>query len=265
MVDKAVLTDTDERGVATITLARPEKRNAFDDNTISQLTSAVTQIADNNHIRVVILASEGKVFSAGADLDWMKRTATYRYEENLADARRLAQMLDALNNLNKPTIARVQGAAYGGAVGLISCCDMAIASCEARFSLSEVRIGLVPATIGPYVVSAIGERAARRYFLTAEQFDAETARKLGLVSHVTTETQLNESVQRVVAQLLANSPAAINTAKKMLMALPTLPDNDVAIEYTSKLIADVRTSVEGQEGVSAFLEKRKPTWHTDVQ
>ena len=184
-----IITKIDSRGVAKVTLNNPSKHNAFDDYMITQLSNAFTAIAENSDVRLMILASKGQSFSAGADLDWMKRMAAYSYEENLEDAKALAGMLKMLNDMPQPTIARVQGAAFGGALGLISCCDIAVAATTASFALSEVKIGLVPATISPYVIAAIGERYAKRYFITAERFDANTALQMSLV-HETVEEQL---------------------------------------------------------------------------
>lgn len=262
MTQSALLVNTDERGVATISLNRPERHNAFDDQLIADLTQAFEQVASDEQVRIVVLASEGKSFSAGADLNWMKRMARYSYEENLADASALANLLRVLNFLPKPTIARVQGAAYGGAVGLISCCDMAVASTRASFCLSEVKIGILPATISPYVIAAIGQRAARRYFTTAERFDAIAAAQLGLIAKVVEASELDCAVNELINQLLANSPAAISAAKKLVFEVADQPISDRLIARTSELIAGIRVSDEGQEGLSAFLEKRTPAWVT---
>jgi len=257
---KNLLFNIDHRGVATISLNRPERHNAFDDQLIAELTQVLEQVASDNQVRAVVLASEGKSFSAGADLHWMQRMAQYSFEENLADASALGNLLRVLNFLPKPTIARVQGAAFGGAVGLVSCCDIAVASVRAKFCLSEVKIGIVPATISPYVIAAIGQRAARRYFVTAEPFDAATAAQLGLVSKVVEESELDAVVNRMLEQLLANSPAAICAAKKLVFEVAEQPIDDALIARTSELIAGIRVSDEGQEGLSAFLEKRTPSW-----
>jgi methylglutaconyl-CoA hydratase len=258
-----VLVDIDSRGVARVTLNNPDKHNAFDDQIIAQLTTAFKAIAANTDVRVMILGSLGKSFSAGADLGWMKRMANYSYEENLRDAEALAQMLDTLNQIPQPTIACVQGAAFGGAVGLVSCCDMAVASTAATFSLSEVKIGLVPATIGPYVMATIGERAARRYFLTAERFDAVTAMQLGLVSEVYEEKDLDQEINNLIDILLANGPEAIRAAKKLILDISGKPIDQTVIDYTCDLIANIRVSEQGQEGLNAFLEKQKPNWIND--
>jgi methylglutaconyl-CoA hydratase len=209
----------------------------------------------------MVLASNGKNFSAGADLAWMKRMAGYSHEKNLQDSVALADMLKTLNFLSVPTIARVQGAAFGGAVGLVSCCDIAVASQRAAFSLSEVKIGLIPATISPYVAAAIGQRACRRYFVTAERFDAAEAFRLGLVSQLPSdEAELDAVIDGLVSGLLANSPAAVKAAKQLVFDVAGREISDDLIADTCHRIADIRVSPEGQEGLSAFLEKRAPAW-----
>jgi methylglutaconyl-CoA hydratase len=255
-----VLCSIDQRGIATVTLNNPDKHNAFDDVIINQLNELFLKLAGQGNVRVVILAAKGKSFSAGADLNWMKRMATYSREENLIDAKALATVLHNLNTLPKPTIARVQGAAFGGGVGLLSCCDIAIASDKSSFSLSEVKLGMVPATISPYVVDAIGPRCARRYFMTAERFDAATAEKIGLVSEVVTDKELDGRIDDITGMLLANGPTAVATAKQLLSDIAYQPIDAALIQKTSQLIAGIRCSKEGQEGLSAFLEKRSPSW-----
>lgn len=249
-----------DRGVATVTLCNPDRHNAFDDQIIAQLHKAFEELATDSAVRVMVLAAEGKSFSAGADLNWMRRMADYSYEENLVDARALADMLRCLNFSPMPTIARVQGAAFGGAVGLVSCCDMAIGTARASFCLSEVRIGLVPATIAPYVVRAIGERASRRYFQSAERFDADTALQLGLLSELVEEEYLDDAIERLAATLLANGPEAVRSAKELVFSVSGKPVDDALVNETSELIAAIRVSAQGQEGLGAFLEKRKATW-----
>lgn len=251
---------TTQSGVARVTLNQPEKHNAFDDAVIQELTSAFKAIDADDSVQVMVLAANGKSFSAGADLSWMKRMASYGHDENVNDARALASMLKVLNNLSKPTIARVQGAAFGGAVGLVSCCDMAIASERAVFCLSEVKIGLIPATISPYVIDAIGQRAARRYFLTAERFSAAQALALGLVNEVCEENQLDSNINKLVNSLNANSPQALAQAKQLVFDVHSSPIDDALIEDTCQRIASIRVSTEGQEGLNAFLEKRRPNW-----
>ncbi len=258
-----VITDIDDCGVARVRLNNPDKHNAFDDQIIGELTEAFVAIADNSNARVMVLASEGKSFSAGADLEWMKRMASYSYEDNLRDAGALALMLKTLNQMPQPTIARVQGAAFGGALGLISCCDMAVAASAASFSLSEVKIGLVPATISPYVIAAIGERAARRYFVTAERFDAHRALHLGLINEVVDAEQLDQEVELLVDALLANGPEAIMAAKKLVFDVSGKPIDQDLLDHTCEVIAAIRVSDQGQEGLNAFLEKRKPLWLKD--
>ena len=255
-----VITEIDRRGVARVTINNPEKHNAFDDHLIAELTRAFATIAANKDVRVMVLASVGKSFSAGADLGWMQRMADYSYRENLRDSQALAEMLRVLNNMPQPTIARVQGAAFGGAVGLVSCCDIAIAAQAASFSLSEVRIGLVPATISPYVIAAIGERPARRYFTTAECFSAGTAQQLGLVSETTEIDSLDTKVEEIVSALLANGPAAIQRAKQLIFDISGKPIDQGLIDQTCETIATLRVSEEGQEGLNAFLQKRPPKW-----
>lgn len=257
---ETVISNIDSRGVARVRINNPDKHNAFDDQIISQLTQAFKAIANNADVRVMILDSAGKSFSAGADLGWMQRMADYSYAENLGDSRALAEMLKTLNILPQPTIARVQGAAFGGAVGLVSCCDMAIASEQALFCLSEVKIGLVPATISPYVIDAIGQRAARRYFTTAERFDAQTAKQLGLVSEVTDADNLDSAIEAIITALLGNGPQAIKRAKQLVFSISGKPIDTTLIEQTCKVIAATRVSDEGQEGLNAFLEKRSPKW-----
>jgi methylglutaconyl-CoA hydratase len=255
-----VITDIDDLGVARVRLNNPDKHNAFDDQIIDELTEAFVAIADNSNVRVMVLGSEGKSFSAGADLEWMKRMASYSYEENLRDASALALMLKTLNEIPQPTIARVQGAAFGGAVGLVSCCDMAVAASAASFSLSEVKIGLVPATISPYVIAAIGQRAVRRYFVTAERFDAHRAMEIGLVNEVVDAEQLDQEIDRLIDALLANGPEAILAAKRLVFDIAGKPIDQQLIDSTCETIAAIRVSEQGQEGLQAFLEKRKPHW-----
>lgn len=259
MTNSAIKVISDGR-IATVTLDNPEKHNAFDDKMIEAMTKAFSDIDADESIRIMVLRANGKNFSAGGDLSWMKRMATFSHQENLEDARKLANMLKTLNGLSKPTVARVQGAAFGGAVGLISCCDIAVASTEASFSLSEVKIGLLPATIAPYVIGAIGSRAARRYFMTAERFGVETAQQLGLISKTCEEDELDGEVDKFIDNLIANSPAAVSAAKTLVSDLNNQPIDDELIEDTCQRIAAIRASKEGQEGLTAFLEKRKPSW-----
>ena len=255
-----VLLFIDKRGVATITLNQPDIHNAFDDKLIVQLTDIFSRIHQDQNIRVMVLASAGKSFSAGADVNWMRRMATYSYEQNLADASALANMFYTLNNLNKPTIARVQGATFGGAVGLVACCDMAVASKLSRFCLSEVKLGLIPATISPYVIDAIGARVARRYFTTAEVFSARRARRIGLLSEAVAEEELDRTVEGLIEHLVKNSPAAIQAAKQLIFDVQNKPVSEALLATTSQKIAKIRVSEQGQEGLNAFLEKRRANW-----
>ena len=264
MTEPTVVTDIDSRGVARVTMNRPEKHNAFDDGVIAELRETFDSLAKREDVRVVVLASEGKNFSAGADLGWMKRMAEYDYAHNHKDAQLLAGMLKALHDLPQPTIARVQGAAFGGAVGLVSCCDMAVATEGASFCLSEVKIGLIPATISPYVIKAIGERASRRYFTTAERFRAVQGLRLGLVSEVVPEDELDAAVEKLVEALLQNGPEAVRAAKKLVVDVAGREITAELIEDTCGVIAQIRISEEGQEGLGAFLNKRKPNWLGDL-
>ena len=258
-----VITQIDSRGVAQVTLNNPDKHNAFDDQMIIELTNAFNALAANANVRIMLLKSEGKSFSAGADLEWMKRMASYSYQQNLNDAHALAAMLKALHQMPIPTIARVQGATFGGAVGLISCCDIALASSNASFALSEVKIGLVPSTISPYVIAAIGERHAKRYFMTAERFDANTALQIELVHEAVEKSLLDDKVEQLVTAILSNGPEAVAVAKQLIFAVSGKPIDSKLIEHTCEVIAGIRVSAQGQEGLSAFLDKRKPNWLKD--
>ncbi len=255
-----VLFEVSEQGVASVTLNCPEKHNAFDDNVIATLTAIFSEISQRQDIRVVILQANGKSFSAGADLAWMKRMASYSFEDNLADANKLAEMLSVLNFLPQPTLGKIQGAAFGGAVGLASCCDIVLASDKASFCLSEVKLGLIPATISPHVINAIGVKASRRYFQTAERFSADKARQLGLVDEVIEHNNLNDSVDAMIKTILSNGPKAMRQAKALIfdVAYQTIDSN--LLTETSKRIANIRISDEGQEGLNSFFEKRPPQW-----
>lgn len=243
--------------VARLTLNRPEKHNAFDDKVIAQLLTHLESVAARDDIRALILSAEGKHFCAGADLAWMKRMAGMNYQENLADAKQLAKLMSTLDALPVPTIAKVQGAAYGGAIGLIACCDIAIASDTARFCLSEVKLGLAPATIGPFVLRAMGERRCRQLFITAEVFNAQQANNWGLVHRLTQAEELDGAVEDCVQSIVQNGPSACRAAKQLIQQLSSTPDPS---DMTSRLIAELRVSEEGQEGLGAFFEKRKPVW-----
>ncbi|MFT6900687.1 MAG: methylglutaconyl-CoA hydratase [Colwellia sp.] len=258
-----VLFNVDRYGVATVTLNNPDKHNAFDDKIIAQLTVIFIEIAQRDDIHLMILASTGKSFSAGADLAWMKHMASYSYEENLRDANALAQMLHALNFLPQTTIAQIQGAAFGGAVGLASCCDIVIASNKASFCLSEVKLGLIPATISPYVVNAIGQKASRRYFQTAERFFADKAQQLGLVNEIVSVDELENTVNNMVTTVLSNGPQAVRQAKQLALDVAYQDINFELLSMTSERIASIRVSAEGQEGLTAFFEKRPASWQKE--
>lgn len=255
----SLLTSLDARGVATLTLNRPEVHNAFDDAVIGELNGAIEHFGKHPDVRLLVLRAEGKSFSAGADLGWMKRMATYSREDNLADARELERLMRGLYEFPRPTVAVVQGAAYGGAVGLVSCCDIALASEAASFSLSEAKLGLAPAVISPYVIAAMGPRQASRYFLTAERFSAATARETGLVHEVVAPEALAEAQEKLLATLLGNGPVALMACKALLRKVTAATSPEIAA-YTTELIASLRTSQEGQEGLGAFFEKRAPAW-----
>ncbi len=260
MSSAALLSEIDEHGRATLTLNRPEMHNAFDDTLISALTSELKRLEQDKNVRVVLLAARGKSFSSGADLNWMRRMADYSFEENLADAIELADLMKTLANLSKPTIAVVQGAAIGGGVGLVACCDIAVASEKVNFCLSEVKLGLIPAVISPYVAAAIGPRATQRYFLTAERFDATEAHRLGLVHEVVAPDELNGRVEQLSYLLLQNGPYAMASVKALVAEVALSYLDDDLIADTAERIAEIRASDEGREGLSAFLEKRKPNW-----
>lgn len=244
--------------IAKISLNRPEKHNAFDEALIKNLTEMLLNIENDSSVRLLLLTGEGKNFSAGADLEWMQKMANYSKQQNQEDAIALARLLQTLNNLRKPTIALSQGAAYGGGVGLLACCDIVIATEESHFCFSEVKLGLIPATIAPYVISAIGERAARRYFLTAEQFSAQQALELGLVHFISSRDASLEKALEIATILLHNSPQAITATKQLLQRLRLIDEK--LINDTAELIAQIRTSEEGQAGLKAFLAKEIPPW-----
>ncbi|MBL8473403.1 MAG: enoyl-CoA hydratase/isomerase family protein [Rhodocyclaceae bacterium] len=256
----AVATEIDQ-GVGIATLRRAERHNAFDESLIADLTAALRELGQSAEARVVVLSAAGKSFCAGADLGWMRRAAAFGEAENLADARKLAQLLRTLNELPKPTIARVQGPAYGGGVGLIAACDIAIATYDAVFALSEAKLGLIPAVISPYVVEAIGARRARRYFLTAERFSAAEAYRIGLLHEIVPGVEeLDQAVGELIDALLACSPAAQAESKQLLRDLAGRAIDPDLIDHTARLITRVRASAEGREGLSAFLDKRSPAW-----
>ncbi len=248
--------------VAHLRLNRPEIHNAFDDQLIAALIAALDEMAGDPDVRVVVISGEGASFSAGADLHWMRRMATADEASNHADAIELARLMRTLAYFPKPSIARVNGAAFGGGVGLIACCDIAIAVEGARLGLTEARLGLVPAVISPYVIDAIGPRWARRWFQTAELFTAADALRVGLVHEVVAADKLDDCVDRVLKSLLANGPVAVGEAKRLVERIGTrsIDEQEELDKANATLIARLRVSEEGQEGVSAFLDKRKPVY-----
>jgi methylglutaconyl-CoA hydratase len=251
---------TKNEGVARVTLNRPELRNAFDDALINQLKSAFDQIGSDPAVRVMVLAGNGPAFCAGADLNWMKRMAGYGYEQNLADAKGLAEMLATLDRLPKPTIARVHGPVFAGGTGLVGACDIAVGTPEAKMCLSEAKLGLSPATISPYVMRAMGERNARRYFLTAEVFGAEEAFRIGMLSVLVPQEELDATVDGLVQHLLAGGPEAHGKIKALIRSVAGRRPDDALVAETAQRIAEIRGSPEGKEGIAAFLEKRKASW-----
>ena len=246
--------------VARITLTMPEIRNAFSDEVIQAITEAFADVGARADVRAVVLAAEGPAFCAGANLNWMRRMADYTREENLADASKLAAMLRTIAECPKPTIARVQGDVYAGGMGLVAACDMAVSVDTAWYCLSEVKIGLAPATISPYVIRAMGARAAQRYFLTAERFTAAEAHRIGFVHEVVTADALDAKVDELLKALTSASPAAVVACKTLVADVVGRDIDEGLIAYTVEAIADIRASAEGREGVQAFLNKRKPAW-----
>ena len=247
--------------IGIVTMNRGERHNAFDDALIGELTEALRAMEADDSVRIVVLSGAGKSFSAGADLNWMKRMAGYSKDENQRDAMAMAALMRTLAGLRKPTIARVHGAAYGGGVGLVACCDVAVGSHNASFALSEARLGLVPAVISPYVVAAIGERAARRYFVTGERFDAAEAWRLGLLHEITpTDGAMDDKIGEICDAMLDCGPVAQREAKELIRAVANRPLHSEVVQDTAERIARIRSSPEGKEGVAAFLEKRKASW-----
>ncbi len=246
--------------VASITLNRPDVRNAFNDEVIAELTQAFAQLGAREDVRVIVLAAQGPAFCAGADLNWMRRMADYSREESLVDAAMLAEMLRVIYECPKPTVARVQGDVYAGGMGLVAACDMAVSVDTAQYCLSEVKLGLIPATISPYVIRAMGARQAHRYFLTAERFGAAQALQMGFVHEVVAADQLDAKVGDITAALCSASPNAVKVCKKLLQDVAGQEIGQPLIAQTVAGIADIRSSPEGKEGVSSFLHKRKPSW-----
>ncbi len=248
-----------ERGVAQVVLNRPEVHNAFNEELIARLTQVFEQLGERNDVRVIVLRGEGKSFCAGADLNWMGKMVNYSYQENLEDARALARMFETIDHCPKPVVARVHGSALGGGAGLVAVCDIAIATASARFAFSEVKLGLIPSVIAPYVVRRIGYGHARALFLTGERFDAETALRIGLVHQVVSESELDSALNTTLTELKKNGPIAMASAKMLLHATQVLPPDELR-SLTVARIAELRVSPEGQEGIRAFLEKRKPNF-----
>jgi methylglutaconyl-CoA hydratase len=261
----SILSNKDDRGVLTLTLNRPELHNAFDDALIAELTRELLNANRDESVKIVILTGAGKSFSAGGDLNWMRSMAALDEAENIEDALALAEMLSVLNGLDKPTIAKVNGHAFGGGVGLLACCDIAIAADHVKMALTEVRLGLIPAVISPYVIAAIGPRQARRLFLTAQAIDAPDARSCGLIHLCCSAGQLDQAVEKQVGMLLKGGPQAL-AACKTLISEVSQAGQDGATHLkrrTAEIIAQLRVSAEGQEGLSAFLEKRPARWDTE--
>ena len=246
--------------VATVTLNRPELRNAFNEQAIAELALAFDELGRNELVRAIVLAANGPAFCAGADLNWMKKMAGYSHDENQLDAARLADMLRTIYRCPKPVVAKVQGDCYAGGMGLVAACDIVVAAEGVNFCLSEVKLGLIPATISPYVIKAMGEQAARRYFITAERFDAAAALRLGFAHEVVPMEALDTTVAGIVKALVSNSPHAVAQAKALVREIVGQPVTDALLDDTARRIAEIRASSEGREGVSSFLEKRKPSW-----
>jgi len=254
------LTLSETGGVATLTLNRPEVRNAFNDEVIAELSQAFAELGAREAVRAIVLAANGPAFCAGADLNWMRRMADYTRDENLADAGKLAEMLRVIYECPKPTIPRVQGDVFAGGMGLVAACDMALSVDSASYCLSEVRLGLIPATISPYVIRAMGARAAQRYFLTAERFSAAEALRIGFVHEVVPAEALDARLAELVQALVGASPNAVREAKRLVQQVAGREIDAALIAQTVEGIADIRASAEGKEGVQAFLQKRKPGW-----
>ncbi|MDR0216059.1 MAG: enoyl-CoA hydratase/isomerase family protein [Comamonas sp.] len=254
------LTLTVDGGIARITLTQPEIRNAFSDEGIAEITTAFRTAGDRPDVRAIVLAAEGPAFCAGANLNWMRRMADYSRDENRVDAGLLAEMLRVIYECPKPTIARVQGDVYAGGMGLVACCDMVVCADTAGFCLSEVKIGLIPATISPYVIRAMGARASHRYFLTGERFSAQEAHRIGYVHEVVDAEQLDTVVDGWLKHLLSAGPAAVRACKRLVLDVAEREISEQLIAATVEQIATIRASSEGKEGVQAFLNKRKPNW-----
>ncbi len=249
-----------EHGAATVTLNRPEVRNAFNEDVIEELNQVFVELAQMDNVRAIVLAANGPAFCAGGDLNWMKKVAAYTPDENLADAEKMADMLYQIYSCSKPVIARIQGDCYAGGMGLAAVCDIAVAVDTANFCLSEVKLGLVPATISPYVIKAMGPNAARRYFLTAERFSAKEAHRIGFVHEAVPAELLDATVDGIVKAILDNGPNAVMAAKWLVEDVTGAEIEDELLAYTAECIAEIRNTDEAREGVASFLEKRKPNW-----
>ncbi|MDF0607185.1 enoyl-CoA hydratase-related protein [Neisseriaceae bacterium TC5R-5] len=260
MSENAVLLTIDQRGIAEITLNRSELHNALDDQHIRLLTSKLESVAQDSKVKAVILSANGISFSTGHDSEWMRRMVEFNREELQRDAGLLTRLLHVLDTLPKPTIAKVQGSAFGIGVGLVACCDVAIASSAALFSFSEVRLGMIPAQIAPYIIRAMGERPARRYFISAERLNAGKAKRLGLIHQVVESDELDASTEQLIKHLLINSPAAMVAAKQLIAEIGARGVNTAVSEHCIERIVDIRLSAEGQEGIRAMIEQRKPGW-----
>jgi methylglutaconyl-CoA hydratase len=257
---QSIVTEVDD-SVGIVTLNKEERHNAFDQLLIDELTHALLSLDADPAVRVIVLSSAGKSFCAGADLNWMKRAITNNPQENLQDAHAFARLMRTLNELSKPTIARVHGPAFGGGVGLIAACDIALATYDAQFALTEVKLGILPAVVAPYLMAAIGERQCRRYLLSAERFSAAEAYRIGLVHEIVPgEEELDEAIGEIIDSLLKNGPNAQAECKALLRIVAGQPIDDATVEETTQRAAIVRSTPEGHEGLSAFLEKRKPNW-----
>ncbi len=256
----SALTVTNQGAIRILTLCRPDVRNAFNDDVIAELKNAFIEAGLAADVRCVVLAAEGPAFCAGADLNWMRRMADYTRDENLADAGQLAAMLRTIYECPKPTLARVQGDVFAGGVGLVAACDMAVSVDTATYCLSEVKLGLIPATISPYVVRAMGARASHRYFLTAERFSAAEAHRVGLVHEVVAADALDAKVAELTSALVSASPNAVRACKRLVQDVAEREIDDALVAHTVAGIADIRASAEGKEGVQSFLQKRKPSW-----
>ena len=259
-MDYQTLTVTIQDRIGQVTLNRPELRNAFNEHSIAELALAFDELGRHELVRAIVLGANGPAFCAGADLNWMKKMAGYSDSENRADAMRLADMLRTIYTCPKPVVAKVQGDCYAGGMGLVAACDIIVAVEEANFCLSEVKLGLIPATISPYVIKAMGENASRRYFLTAERFGAQEALRIGFAHEVVSADALDAKVAEIVKALVNNSPNAVQQAKALVREVAGQEVNDALLADTAERIAQIRASDQGREGVASFLEKRKPAW-----